>query len=35
MISDVGVGLAQLLGNLCERVAFKEVKPERLSLILC
>ena len=35
MISHVGVGLAQLLGNLCERVAFKEVEPERLSLILC
>jgi hypothetical protein len=34
MISDVGVGLPQLLGNLSERVALKEVKPERLSLIL-
>src|SRR5580693_1243499 len=35
MISDVGVGLTQLLSNLCERVTFKEVQPERLSLILC
>ena len=35
MISDVGVGLTQLLGNLCERVAFKEVQLKRLSLILC
>src|SRR5258708_38076593 len=33
MISDVGVGLAQLLGNLSECVAFKKVKSERLSLI--
>src|ERR1700746_1090785 len=35
MISDVGVGLTQLLGNLCERVDFKEVQLKRLSLILC
>src|SRR5580700_8266724 len=33
VISDVGVGLAQLLGNLGERVTFKEVQPERVSLI--
>ena len=35
MISDVGVGLAQFLGNLCERVTLEEVKPECFSLILC
>ena len=35
VISDVGVGLAESFGNLSERVAFEEVQPERLSLILC
>lgn len=34
MISNVGEGLTQPLGNLSERVAFKEVEPERLFLVL-
>jgi hypothetical protein len=34
VIPDVGVGLAQLLSDLCERVALKEVQAECLSLIL-
>ena len=34
MIPDVGIGLAQLLGNLCERVVLKKVQPERFSLVL-
>jgi len=34
MISDVGVGLTQLFGNFFERVAFKEMQPEGLSLIV-
>ncbi len=33
MISDVGVGLTQLLGNLCECVAFKEVQLQRVALV--
>src|SRR5258708_19683538 len=35
MMSDVGVGLAQLLGDLCERVTFEEVKLECFFLIRC
>src|ERR1700730_5637063 len=34
MIPDVRVGLTQLLSDLCERIAFEKVQPERLSLIL-
>lgn len=34
VVPDVAVGLAELLGDLGQRVAFKEVQPEGLSLIL-
>src|SRR3979490_2725107 len=34
MISDVGVGLVQLLGDLSERIPLKEMQPQRLALLL-
>jgi hypothetical protein len=34
MISDVSVGLAQLLGNLRERISLKKMKSQGLSLVL-
>src|SRR5882762_1734907 len=34
MISDVSVGLAQLFGDLVERIAFEEMQPQRLPLLL-
>lgn len=34
MVSDIGIGLSQLLGDLDEGVALKEMQPQRFSLIL-
>src|SRR4029453_12454205 len=33
MVSDVPVGLAQLLGDLFERMPFEEMQSERLPLV--
>ena len=34
MVPDIGIGLAQLVGDLGEGVALKEMQPQRFSLIL-
>jgi hypothetical protein len=33
MVSDVGIGLAQLFGNFGECVAFEKMQPKRLFLL--
>ena len=35
MVSNIGIGLTQLLGDLGEGVALKEMQPQRFSLIRC